>query len=130
MIARLEERVYKERRGVRPRGYDCGRREEGSEERAGVAEARVGRMELLGPSAKIALRGIMRWQSMGGAAYVADVHRRMLECWRYHGNETHESKGKSEVSEEEFIDAVLHRHGAGSGIASSVSGYAVEADDF
>ena len=59
---------------------------------------------------KSALRTIMKWQAAGGLSYVADVHRRLMEGFRAHGNEPHATVSHTEVSLDEFLEAVVSRH--------------------
>ena len=68
------------------------------------------------------IRMLANWQSAAGMAYVAGVHHRALQCFRYFGNMKHGEKGK-EVSLEEFQSSIKSRHKIGSsGINEEVEG--------
>ena len=57
------------------------------------------------------VRMLLQWQSAGGLAYVASVHHRGAQCFRYEGNSLH---GSREVTLEEFQACIKNRHQAGS----------------
>lgn len=75
------------------------------------------------------VRMLQTWQSAAGMSFVAGVHHRALQCFRYHGNSQHTDSGVSEVSLSEFQAAVKIRHQMGSsGIDDA--GPSKAADDF
>ena len=59
------------------------------------------------------IRMLLGWQGSAGMAYVASVHHRGLQCFRYCGNSLH-SVNKAEVSLEEFQECIKARHKLGS----------------
>ena len=76
------------------------------------------------------IRMMLQWQGGGGLPYVASVHHRATQCFRYEGNSKHEAAGKSAkgVSLEEWQEAVKERHRVGcSGIDE---GQPVQSIDF
>ena len=61
------------------------------------------------------IRMMLQWQGGGGLPYVASVHHRATQCFRYQGNSKHEAgKSKTGVSLEEWQEAVRERHRVGS----------------
>ena len=58
------------------------------------------------------IRMLMHWQGSAGMAYVASVHHRGLQCFRYCGNTLH-GDNKTEVSLEEFQECIKSRHALG-----------------
>ncbi len=60
------------------------------------------------------IRMLMHWQSAAGLSYVAAVHHRAAQCFRYQGNTMH-GQGMSEVSLTEFQAGIKVRHHLGSG---------------
>ena len=58
------------------------------------------------------IRMMLGWQGSGGMAYVASVHHRVLQCFRYCGNSLHDIN-KVEVSLEEFQECIKSRHRLG-----------------
>ena len=58
---------------------------------------------------------MLQWQGCGGLPYVASVHHRATQCFRYQGNAKHEAgKSQTGVSLEEWQEAVRERHRVGS----------------
>lgn len=57
------------------------------------------------------MRMLLRWHSAVGLSYVAAVHHRGAQCFRYEGNSLH---GSREVTLEEFQACIKNRHQAGS----------------
>ena len=55
------------------------------------------------------IRMLMSWQGSAGMAYVASVHHRGLQCFRYCGNSKHDAH-KAEVSLEEFQECIKAMH--------------------
>ena len=61
------------------------------------------------------IRMMLQWQGGGGLPYVASVHHRATQIFRYHGNSKHEAgKSQTGVSLEEWQEAVRERHRVGS----------------
>ena len=61
------------------------------------------------------IRMMLQWQGAGGLPYVASVHHRATQCFRYQGNSKHEAgKSQTDVSLGEWQEAVRERHRAGS----------------
>ena len=44
------------------------------------------------------IRMLLTWQSAGGLSYVASVHHRAAQCFRYHGNTLHNKVQQDDVS--------------------------------
>ena len=57
------------------------------------------------------VRMLLHWHSAAGLSYVAAVHHRGAQCFRYEGNSLH---GSREVTLEEFQACITNRHQAGS----------------
>ena len=61
------------------------------------------------------IRMILQWQGAGGLPYVASVHHRATQCFRYEGNATHDGgKQQKGITLEEWQTAVKERHRVGS----------------
>ena len=78
----------------------------------------------LDTSAISRVRMLLQWQSAGGLAYVASVHHRGAQCFRYEGNSLH---GARHVTLEEFQAGIKSRHDVVS--AGIVAGEEGQADD-
>lgn len=59
------------------------------------------------------VRMLLSWQSAAGLSYVASVHHRAAQCFRYQGNKMH-GEGITEVSLQEFQEGIKSRHRLGS----------------
>ena len=59
------------------------------------------------------VRMLAHWHSAAGMSFVAAVHHRAAQCFRYHGNKMH-GDGVIEVSLTEFQEAIKSRHLLGS----------------
>ena len=59
------------------------------------------------------IRMLMHWQSAAALSYVASVHHRAAQCFRYQGNTQH-GESMSEVSLMEFQAGIKMRHSIGS----------------
>ena len=60
------------------------------------------------------IRMLLSWQGGGGEAFVANVHLRWAQAFRYHGNSLHRAPGRpEEVTNGEFYQALLSRHRLG-----------------
>ncbi len=59
------------------------------------------------------IRMLVHWHSAAGLSYVASVHHRAAQCFRYHGNQMYE-EGKPAVSLIEFQEGIKTRHRLGS----------------
>ena len=59
------------------------------------------------------VRMLMAWQSAAGLSYVASVHHRAVQCFRYQGNKEH-AEGTAEVTLAEFQEGIKERHRLGS----------------
>ena len=61
------------------------------------------------------IRMMLQWQGAGGLPYVASVHHRATQCFRYEGNSRHkpDTQHKS-ITAVEWQQAVKERHRAGS----------------
>ena len=59
------------------------------------------------------VRMMQNWQSAAGMSFVAAVHHRVAQCFRYHGYGMH-GEGGSEVSSADFQEAIKSRHRLGS----------------
>ena len=71
------------------------------------------------------IRMLLNWQSAAGMAYVASVHHRALQCFRYCGNMKH-SDSMKQVTLEDFQEGIISRHKLGtSGIDEAVPENAV-----
>jgi hypothetical protein len=70
--------------------------------------------ELLDTSKVSRIRMLATWQSAAGMSFIAGVHHRGAQCFRYHGNSLH-GEGKATVSLEEFQQAIKVRHSIGDG---------------
>ena len=58
---------------------------------------------------------MLQWQGAGGLPYVASVHHRATQCFRYEGNSKHDDgKQQKGITLEEWQEAVKERHRAGS----------------
>ena len=75
------------------------------------------------------VRMLMQWHSAAGLSYVAAVHHRAAQCFRYHGNKMH-GEGAVEVSLIEFQECIKTRHRAGSRGAEEAGGVSSATDDF
>ncbi len=64
------------------------------------------------------MRMLMAWQSAAGLSYVASVHHRAVQCFRYQGNTVHAEDVpggiKAEVTLAEFQEGIKARHRLGS----------------
>ena len=57
------------------------------------------------------VRMLLHWHSAAGLSYVAAVHHRAAQCFRYEGNSLH---GSRQVTLEDFQACITNRHQAGS----------------
>ena len=61
------------------------------------------------------IRMMLQWQGAGGLPYVASVHHRATQCFRYEGNAKHDAgKQQKGITLEQWQDAIKERHRAGS----------------
>ena len=58
------------------------------------------------------VRMLLQWQSAAGLSYVAAVHHRAVQCFRYEGNSLHGNE--SAVTPSDFQAAIKSRHHVGS----------------
>ena len=58
------------------------------------------------------IRMLLHWQSAAGLSFVASVHHRAAQCFRYYGNLKFSDTDAS-VSVSEFQDAIKSRHRVG-----------------
>ena len=68
--------------------------------------------ECLDTSKVSRVRMLLQWQSAGGLSYVAAVHQRAAQCFRYEGNNLHGKE--SAVTLSDFQASIKSRHHAGS----------------
>ena len=66
------------------------------------------------------VRMLAHWHSAAGMSFVAGVHHRAAQCFRYHGNKMH-GDGDGEVTLTEFQEGITSRHRLGSRGVESVS---------
>ncbi len=59
------------------------------------------------------VRMLAHWHSAAGLSFVAAVHHRAAQCFRYHGNQM-DDDGAAEVSLTEFQEGIKIRHRLGS----------------
>ena len=60
------------------------------------------------------IRMLLHWQSSGGLSFVASVHHRASQCFKYHGGANAEGQPNSPVSLSDFQAAIKARHRVGS----------------
>ena len=61
------------------------------------------------------IRMMIQWQGAGGLPYVCSAHHRATQCFKYHGNTTHNSEKQSKgIVAHEWVAAIKARHQAGS----------------
>ena len=70
------------------------------------------------------IRMLINFQGAGGLPFVAQAHHRVAQGFVYHGNSTH---GGTEVSLQQFQEAVLARHKLGD---SGISEACEDSNDF
>ena len=59
------------------------------------------------------IRMLMHWQAAGGLSHVSAVHHRVCSAFKEYGNSFHDHMGGTQVSMEEFQEAVVSRHSLG-----------------
>ena len=59
------------------------------------------------------IRMLLHWQSSGGLSFVASVHHRASQCFRYHGGATADDQPNSAVSLSDFQAAIKAKHRVG-----------------
>ena len=74
------------------------------------------------------VRMLQNWQSAAGISFVAAVHHRGAQCFRYYGNSEHGDGSTKEVSLIEFQDSIKRRHAIGSRGTEEGSKYGVDVD--
>ena len=74
------------------------------------------------------VRMMQNWQSAGGILFVAAVHHRAAQCFRYHGNSEHGDGGTSEVSLSEFQESIKCWHAIGCRGTEEMTKYGVDVD--
>ena len=60
------------------------------------------------------IRMLLLWQGAGGLPYVASVHHRATQCFKYVGNALHANNDQKGITLEEWQLAVKERHRCGS----------------
>ena len=74
------------------------------------------------------VRMLQNWQSAAGMSFVAAVHHRGAQCFRYHGNSEHGDGSTREVALSEFQESIKCRHAIGSRGTEEGSKYGVDVD--